>query len=112
MMAVGETLQGAVDSDRVCKYRLRFELGADSDDMCNTAFKDDICGVSLSIRFNSYLVSIWNRDGDHQEGIAQILKTVMSEVPEEMRPKEGSYFYKKHSEHAGFKGAKEPAINT
>jgi hypothetical protein len=67
------------------------------------AFVDDICGISLSVRFNSYLVTIWNRDAEHEIGIKKILETVLGELPPELQPKEGSYYYKKHSEHAGFK---------
>lgn len=83
MMAIGEQLQEAVASDR-------------------TTFKDDICGVSLAVRFNSMLVQIWNRDGDHKEGIERIVKTVTENLSLELVPREGSYYYKKHSEHAGF----------
>jgi hypothetical protein len=31
------------------------------------------------------------------------LATVLEELPEELRPKPDNYFYKKHSDHAGFK---------
>lgn len=84
MMAIGEQLQGAVE-----------EPGRNT-------FRDDICGVSLGVRFNSMLVQIWNRDADHEAGIQRILKTVMDGVSEELKPKEGSYYYKKHNEHAAF----------
>jgi hypothetical protein len=86
MMAIGEQLQNAVESDR-------------------TTFRDDICGVSLGVRFNSMLVQIWNRDGAHQEGVDGILKTVVNNLTPELKPREGSYYYKKHSEHAGFTGS-------
>jgi hypothetical protein len=86
MMAIGEQLQNAVESDR-------------------TTFRDDICGVSLGVRFNSMLVQIWNRDGAHQEGVDGILKTVVDNLTPELKPREGSYYYKKHSEHAGFTGS-------
>ncbi|KAK4505535.1 hypothetical protein PRZ48_003498 [Zasmidium cellare] len=84
MMAIGEQLQEAVE-----------EPG-------RTTFRDDICGVSLGVRFNSMLVQIWNRDGDHEAGIQRILKTVVEGISEELKPKEGSYYYKKHNEHAAF----------
>lgn len=86
MMAIGEQLQAAVETHR-------------------TTFRDDICGVSLSVRFNSLLIQIWNRDGEHKEGIEKILKTVMEGLSSELRPREGSYYYKKHSEHSGFTGS-------
>lgn len=84
MMAIGEQLQSAVDEpDR-------------------KTFRDDICGVSLGVRFNSMLVQIWNRDGSHEAGIERIAQTVLEGISEIMRPREGSYYYKKHDEHAGF----------
>jgi len=67
------------------------------------AFKDDICGLSLSTRFTSTLVQIWNRDAEHTEGVQRILDTVLKSLPPELTPKEQSYYYKKHSEHAGFR---------
>jgi hypothetical protein len=87
MMAIGEQLQSAVE------------------DETRVTFRDDICGVSCGVRFNSMLVQIWNRDGDHTEGVEGILETVMENLSEELKPREGSYYYKKHSEHAGFTAA-------
>ncbi|KAG8631754.1 hypothetical protein KVT40_000894 [Elsinoe batatas] len=83
MMAIGEQLQAAVESKRI-------------------TFRDDICGVSLSVRFNSFLIQIWNRDAEHKEGVDKILKTVLENLPEELRPAEERRYYKKHKEHAGF----------
>ena len=88
MMAIGEQLQSAVESER-------------------TTFRDDICGISLGVRFNSMLVQIWNRDGEHKEGIDEILATVLENLSEELRPREGSFYYKRHNEHAGFTGSVE-----
>ncbi|KAK4546350.1 hypothetical protein LTR36_002027 [Oleoguttula mirabilis] len=84
MMAIGEQLQNAVHDEK------------------RERFRDDICGVSLGVRFNSMLVQVWNRDGEHQEGIDAISETVLENLSEELRPREGSYYYKKHSEHSGF----------
>lgn len=67
------------------------------------AFKDDICGLSLSTRFTSTLIQIWNRDAEHAEGVQRILDTVLKTLPPELVPKESAYYYKKHSEHAGFR---------
>ena len=64
--------------------------------------EDDLCGLSLSIRFNSNLIQIWNRDGTAQATIDGLLNTVLAKISPELRPKEGSYYYKRHSEHAGF----------
>jgi hypothetical protein len=81
MMAIGETLQAAVE-----------EKG----------FKDDICGVSLGVRYGSCLVQVWNRDGGHEQGVQRVLEAVLGGVSEGLRPREGSYYYKRHAEHAAF----------
>ncbi len=36
-----------------------------------------------------------------------MLETVLNELPVELRPKPDNYFYKKHSDHAGFKAPPE-----
>ncbi|PNS19254.1 Eukaryotic translation initiation factor 4E type 3-A [Sphaceloma murrayae] len=87
MMAIGEQLQAAVESKRI-------------------TFRDDICGVSLSVRFNSILVQVWHRDADHEEGRERIVKTVLEGLSEELKPREGSWYYKRHDEHGGFEGAR------
>lgn len=69
------------------------------------AFNDDICGASYSIRFTSILITIWNRDAENTEGIQRILETVLEQIPEELVPKPSAYYYKKHSDHAGFSGS-------
>jgi len=83
MLAIGERLQQAVESSR-------------------TKFRDDICGITLSVRFTSILVQVWNRDAQHDEGVQGILAAILEEMPEGLKPREGSYYYKKHSEHASF----------
>lgn len=90
MMAIGEQLQQAVASNRM-------------------TFVDDICGVSLSVRFTSILVQIWNRDADHKDGIDKIIQTVMENLPEDLKPKENAYYYKKHSDHSNFSSSKADA---
>lgn len=59
------------------------------------------------MRFNSHLITIWHRDGSKQASIDGILAAVLSELPAELRPKSDNYFYKKHSDHAGFKAPPE-----
>ena len=66
---------------------------------------DDICGVSLSVRFNSHLISIWNRDASNQASINAIRAKVLEQLPEEFRPSAANIYYKKHSEHNGFNEA-------
>jgi hypothetical protein len=83
LMAIGETLQGALDED------------------------DQICGVGLSVRFNSQLISIWHRYAHKKRSVDNLLAVVLAELPEEIRPKPENYFYKKHSDHAGFNAPPE-----
>ena len=109
LMAIGEKLQAAVESERKGKsinympYNPIQFAGAHS----AVVFRDDICGISLSIRFTSTLVQIWNRDGKHEAAIEKILATVLETLPDELKPKEGSYYYKRHDEHAGYKKPEE-----
>jgi len=88
MMAIGELLQAALETDQSGKL----------------SFRDEICGVSLSVRFNSVLVRVWNRDADHEVGIAAVSETMNAGLGEQLMPKEGSAYYKRHNEHAGFSG--------
>ncbi|OCK80442.1 translation initiation factor eIF4e [Lepidopterella palustris CBS 459.81] len=83
-LATGEIMQEALNTDR-------------------TTFKDEICGVSISVRFTSHLITVWNRDGDHKEGIQRLKDVILSELSEDLIPKPSAYYYKKHSEHSGFK---------
>ncbi|KAL1842708.1 hypothetical protein VTJ49DRAFT_4487 [Mycothermus thermophilus] len=68
---------------------------------------DQICGVGLSVRFNSHLVSIWHRDASRQKSVDNLLQCVLEELPQELRPKPDNYFYKRHADHAGFKAPPE-----
>lgn len=78
-------------------------------EMTDEGSGDQLCGVGLSVRFNSHLISIWHRDASKQKSIDAILATVLAELPAELKPKPDNYFYKKHSDHAGFKA---PATTT
>lgn len=89
MMAIGEQLQAAVE-----------EAGRET-------FRDDICGVSLGVRFGSMLVQVWNRDGAHEAGVQGILETVFAGLSAGLQPREGSFYYKRHSEHSAFAGSGE-----
>lgn len=60
------------------------------------------------MRFNSHLISIWHRDASKQKSIDGLLEVVLESLPEELKPKgPDNYFYKKHSDHAGFKAPPE-----
>ena len=54
------------------------------------------------MRFNSNLITLWHRDGAAQASIDGILATVLDKVDPANRPKDGSYYYKRHSEHQGY----------
>ncbi|KAF4981118.1 hypothetical protein FZEAL_3025 [Fusarium zealandicum] len=78
LLAIGEKLQSVLDDD------------------------DQLCGVGLSVRFNAHLITIWHRDASKKNSVDAILACVMEELPAEVRPKPDAYFYKRHSDHAGF----------
>ncbi|KAI9816864.1 MAG: hypothetical protein M1827_001509 [Pycnora praestabilis] len=78
LMGIGETLQEVVEKG------------------------DDICAIGMSIRFNSNLITIWNRRGDNQKSIDAILALVLENISPALKPKETHYYYKKHSEHQGY----------
>lgn len=94
MMAIGEQLQQAVDDPNV------------------QTFRDDICGVSLGLRYNNMLVQIWNRDGGHEAGVQAMLAVVLNGLAPELKPREGTYYYKKHSEHAGFQSTASAKVSS
>ncbi|KUI63853.1 Eukaryotic translation initiation factor 4E type 2 [Cytospora mali] len=78
LMAIGEQLQAALEEG------------------------DQICGVGLSVRFNSHLITIWHRDSSKQKSIDGLLECVLKELPAELAPKPDNYFYKRHCDHPGF----------
>lgn len=56
----------------------------------------------MSVRFNSNLITIWNRDGANEKTKEGILDVVLEKVSPELKPQPRNYYYKQHSEHAGF----------
>ncbi|OJD31243.1 eukaryotic initiation factor 4e [Diplodia corticola] len=86
MMAVAGELQSAVDNSAK-----------------RNAFIDDICGISYSVRFNSHLISVWNRDAGNQEGIDRVRDAVLNGISDDLQIRENQVYYKRHSEHAGFR---------
>ena len=63
---------------------------------------DDLCGLSLSVRFNNNLISIWNRNGANEKTKEGILAVLLDQISPELKPRDGHFYYKRHSEHAGF----------
>jgi len=84
LLAVGDVLQGAVETKRA-------------------SFNDDICGLSYSVRWNAVQIAVWNRDADNEVGREKLLKAILEKLSPELQPKkEDSYWYKAHNEHKGF----------
>ena len=73
--------------------------------------------MTFSVRFKSNLISIWNRDGSNQTSIDNILNVILEKLSPELKPSSSTekkeFYYKKHSEHAGYDevvaGVKEAA---
>lgn len=54
------------------------------------------------MRFNSNLITIWNRDGTNQKSIDGILSVILDKISPNLKPRDGSWYYQKHSALAGF----------
>lgn len=104
LLAIGEELQSALAEGKQPSHSPSKTAG--SQVSCGV-IGDQICGVGLSVRFNSHLISIWHRDSSQQKSVDGILACVLEKLPPEMRPKQDNYFYKKHADHAGFKAPPE-----
>ncbi len=97
LLAVGEQF-----SDVIQPGKRMFALLLCSYCITDAILGDDLCGLSYSVRFNSVLIMIWNRDGSNQKSINGIRDVVLNKITPELKPKDSAIFYKKHSEHAGF----------
>lgn len=68
-------------------------------------------GVSTSVRFNSHLISVWNKLGDNETSIKRLERTIIDRLSPELRPAGGpgpnSYFYRRHRENEGYQRAVE-----
>jgi hypothetical protein len=100
MMAIGEILQEVVHVKKgmftpptLC-YRTQ----------TNGTIGDDICGVSISVRFNSYLIQVWTKDATNEASRQAVLQRIKESLPAELSaPTEGErVFYKKHTDHKGY----------
>lgn len=91
LLAIGEQLQAAVENS-----------AEDEGGVKGRGFKDDICGISFSPRAKTTAVSVWTRDAGHAEGVKRVLEAVLEGIEQELRPREGTYYYKKHAEHEAF----------
>ncbi|OJD10801.1 hypothetical protein AJ78_08286 [Emergomyces pasteurianus Ep9510] len=74
---------------------------------------DHVLGISTSARYNSHLISIWNKSGSNPKAIKALEDTVLKRLSPDLRPSSSrSYFYKRHDEHEGFKTALEKGGST
>jgi hypothetical protein len=100
LLAVGDILQGAVETKRQCKFPPLSNYMQITN--VRAAFNDDICGISYSVRWNAVQIAIWNRDADNEAGKAKLLATILEKLSEKLQPKKDAYWYKAHKEHKGF----------
>lgn len=70
----------------------------------------------MTVRFNSHLISIWNKLGSNERSIKALECTAIDRLSPELRlPAAGpnsssySYFYRRHDENPGYKEAMELA---
>lgn len=102
LLAVGDVLQGAVETKRACEcFSVHCVVSSPTTNV-QIAFNDDICGVSYSVRWNAVQIAIWTRDADNEAGKEKLLQTILEKLSAELEPKKDSYWYKAHKEHKGF----------
>ncbi|KAK5311210.1 hypothetical protein LTR70_008926 [Exophiala xenobiotica] len=71
--------------------------------------RDHILGISYSPRLYVAHISIWTKGGSNRKSIEALQKTIVSRLSPELQPKsEMDYYYKKHSDHEGWKEAMVP----
>ncbi|KAL4809429.1 translation initiation factor eIF 4e-like domain-containing protein [Aspergillus unguis] len=75
---------------------------------------DHVLGVSTSVRFNTHLVSIWNKLGSNERSVKLLEETILSRLSPNLRPTDSgpnSYFYKRHHDNDGYQEAigRQPA---
>ncbi|KAL5366356.1 translation initiation factor eIF 4e-like domain-containing protein [Aspergillus floccosus] len=76
---------------------------------------DHVLGVSTSVRFNSHMISVWNKLGDNERSIKALEQTILDRLSPELRPAgsgANSYFYKRHEDNDGYHEAVRTASDT
>ncbi|KAL4945838.1 hypothetical protein BDV06DRAFT_209156 [Aspergillus oleicola] len=71
---------------------------------------DHVLGVSTSVRFNTHLISVWNKLGGNEASVELLKETILKRLSPELRPVDAgtnSYFYKRHESNEGYKEAVE-----
>jgi Eukaryotic initiation factor 4E len=75
------------------------------------ATKDHVLGMSYSPRLYWGHITIWTKKGDSFKSVEVLERMVLERLSPELRPRSsGEYYYKKHSEHEGWKEAVAGAI--
>ncbi|KAL4934683.1 eukaryotic translation initiation factor 4E [Aspergillus undulatus] len=71
---------------------------------------DHVLGVSTSVRFNTHLISVWNKLGGNERSVKLLEETILNRLSPGLRPVDpgpNSYFYKRHDANEGFREAVE-----
>ncbi|BCS25980.1 eukaryotic translation initiation factor 4E [Aspergillus puulaauensis] len=69
---------------------------------------DHVLGVSTSVRFNTHLISVWNKLGSNERSVKLLEETILNRLSPNLRPTDSgtnSYFYKRHHENEGYQEA-------
>ncbi|KAK0508040.1 hypothetical protein JMJ35_009929 [Cladonia borealis] len=64
--------------------------------------RDDICGLSLSIRYGNNLISIWHRDGTNEKSVEGIKTVILEKLSPQLIPQSNYIYHKIHASHPGF----------
>ena len=68
--------------------------------------KDHVLGMSYSPRLYWGLITIWTKKGDSFKSVEVLEKMMLERLSPDLRPgSSGEYYYKKHSQHEGWKEA-------
>lgn len=62
------------------------------------------------MRFNSHLISVWNKLGTNEKSIKVLERTILDRLSPDLRPTgsgSNAYFYKRHDENEGYQEAVE-----
>ncbi len=73
--------------------------------LAEAGIRDHVLGMSFSPRLYCVCVSIWLRNGE-EKSASVVQNTLLERLSPELRPaNESEYYFKKHSEHAGWEEA-------
>lgn len=115
LLAMGNELQAAVESGASKALLYARLLPFVETNVYLFIEHDHIIGVSISIRFNTYLISVWNKLGSNERSVKILEHTIIDRLSPELRPADtknfssSSCFYKRHADHEGFREAVERA---